>query len=324
MKRGRALDAIGLRGRDHGDVGDGLAELLNALRAPLKSARSWADTWTDQTLIGGAGPDALSGGWGDDLITGGPGDDSQNGGWGDDRLSGGLGDDAVEGGWGSDVIIGGPGADHLDGGWGDDVIESGAGDDVIDAGWGDDLIYAFSWGGEPDPAQGGDRINPDEPVSDDDVITLGGGADTVVFRWLLDATDAVLAANADDDGDIDYSGDGVAGANANTHDHWVESMGTKTVTDYDPEEDSLYFEGHTLELTALAHDDVDGDGALDTVARFNSQQGAAGAHDEDDLGTVILLGVVIEDIAVTANVNYGVTDPYTDDNPAAETPDYLL
>lgn len=156
------------------------------------------------------------------------------------------------------------------------------------------------------------------------MITLGAGADTVVFRWLIDATDAVLTANADDDGDIDYSGGGVAGANANTHDHWVESMGTKAITDYDPQEAILHFEGHTLELASLAHEDVDGDGALDTVPLLNSQQGAAGAHDEYDLGTVILLGVVVDDIAVNANVNYGVTDPYTDNNPNAETPDYLL
>lgn len=119
MRRGRTLAAIGLRRRDHDDVGDDLAELLNALRARLEIARSGADVWADQTVTGGAGPDAL------------------HGGWGADRMSGGLGDDT------------------LDGGWGDDVIESGAGDDVIDAGWGGDLIYAFSWGGEPDPAQEG-------------------------------------------------------------------------------------------------------------------------------------------------------------------------
>ena len=215
-------------------------------------------------------------------------------------------------------LVGSDKDDVILGGKGDDTIESGYGNDITNGNEGDDTFYILSWGGEPDPAQDDTPIyNDGEPVEDNDEITGGEGADTFIFRWLIDATDEINALHTDANGNIDYSGGGVAGENDNTHDHWVESMGDKTLTDYNPEEgDVLVFEGHTLTLTGYEHVDVDGDEVLDTIFSFESDQGAGGgAHDGDDLGSVTILGhqLTDADITVTANVNYGVQDPYEND-----------
>jgi hypothetical protein len=147
-------------------------------------------------------------------------------------------------------------------------------------------------------------------------MTGGKGADTFEFRWLLDAKAEILDKHRDADGNVDYSGGGVAGENDNVHDHWVETMDTKIVRDFDAAEgDTLIFEGHTLTLQSVDHFNFDRDraGSTDTVLNFISDQGAGGgAHDQDDLGRVVLLGVEmdIDDFTVNAGVNYGTEDPY--------------
>ncbi|MCV6598769.1 MAG: hypothetical protein OIF40_17030, partial [Mangrovicoccus sp.] len=173
----------------------------------------------------------------------------------------------------------------------------------------------FSWAGEPVPDQDADAlVNADEPVEDNDLLIGGDGADTFEFRWLIDAKDEIITKHTDANGDIDYSMNGVADENDNVHDHWVESIGVKTVKGYKEGVDSLVFEGHTVRLDTASYEDINGDGRTDTVLDFVSKQANGGAHDGDKVGTVILLGVEVDanDIAVDAGVFYGVEEPYSE------------
>lgn len=273
-------------------------------------------------LFGGRGQDSLDGGDGNDVLFGGRGQDTLYGGAGNDRLFGGRNEDDLKGGDGNDLLSGGRGNDTIEGGSGDDrlngqrghdVLEGGAGDDVLKGGNGADTLYGFSWGGEPVPAQDSTaQVNANEPLSDEDLLIGGRGADTFVLRWLLDATDEIVAKHTDEDGDIDYSGGGIAGENDNTHDHWVESIDRKIIVDYNPDVDELVFEGHTVTLDEVQHTDFDKNGTTDTVLSFISQQGdGGGAHDEDDVGEVIILNNVIDTVSVDAGVFYGVEEPFS-------------
>lgn len=270
----------------------------------------------NDTLDGGSGADILSGSDGDDLLMGGGGADKMSGGRDADTLYGGTGNDILNGNGGDDVLNGDDGQDRLFGDAGDDVLEGGAGDDALFGGAGDDILYGFSWAGEPVPAQdAGALVNTDEPVSDTDTLQGGAGADQFEFRWLIDGRDEIIARNTDATGNIDYSMNGVAGENDNVHDHWVESIGVKVVTDFNADEgDTLVFAGHTVQLDQLTLTDYDGNGTLDSVLEFVSNQGGnGGAHDGDKVGTVVVLGTELDaaDIAVDAGVFYGVEEPFS-------------
>jgi Ca2+-binding RTX toxin-like protein len=73
------------------------------------------------TLIGGAGNDAITGDAGNDTLTGNNGNDTLSGEADNDSLSGGGGDDSLSGGIGDDRLDGGIGADELSGGAGNDL-----------------------------------------------------------------------------------------------------------------------------------------------------------------------------------------------------------
>ncbi|QBF33210.1 calcium-binding protein [Thalassococcus sp. S3] len=300
---------VGGAGNDRIVSGDGVDQIFGGADDDFINSGGGNDI-----VRGGTGNDGVTGNVGDDQVFGDDGDDLVYGWHGDDQVHGGAGNDRVDGEQGNDNVSGGAGVDTLWGGDGNDTLEGGAGNDALDGGRGDDLLYAFSYGGEPVPAQDpGGQVNPGQPVEDTDTMTGWRGADTFVFRWLIDAKEEILDKHRDAEGNVDYSMNGVAGENDNVHDHWVADIGVKIVTDYTAAEgDQLVFEGHTVELASVEHFDYDGDGTIDTVLNFISNQGGnGGAHDQDSVGKVVILNTIIDTVEVDAGVFYGVEDPYS-------------
>ncbi len=85
---------------------------------------------SDNTIVGTAGNDTLSGGDGNDEIYGLAGADKLNGDNGNDVLVGGDGNDRLDGGADEDTLFGGAGNDYLDGGASGDQMHGGSGNDV--------------------------------------------------------------------------------------------------------------------------------------------------------------------------------------------------
>jgi Ca2+-binding RTX toxin-like protein len=227
-----------------------------------------------------------------------------NGRRGDDTLL-----DATRHGAGThDVFNGGDGNDVVRGHWGEDSLRGGDGDD---------LLVSRSDSGEPVIAQ--DRLRPrynsDEPYLDaGDRLTGGLGADTFLFRLDLDARLPMIARHTDDLGVIDWHG--VTGENRSPHDHWVEGIGTDTISDfYGSEGDRIEIEGHTVQVYRIAYRDSDGDGRADvSIVYLRSNQGAAGAHNKDYLGKIMVYGERVgwDDIHVDAMVAHGVATSLDD------------
>jgi Ca2+-binding RTX toxin-like protein len=302
------------------------------------SGRDFLDGGTgNDVLMGGSGHDVASGGSGNDVLDGGSGGDVLLGGDGNDTVSGGADNDYVEGGAGNDVLNGGSGKDMIDGGTGNDTLNGDGGDDSLLDGKGNDKLrggaggdsLANSWGndvllgeagndrlvsysdaGEPVPAQGGDKVEANEPLANStDTLTGGDGADTFWFNLAVDAKAEIIAKYTDaNTGRVDWMG--VTGENNNVHDHWVESIGKDTITDFKKSKgDKIAIEGHTVEVSSVEQIDANNDGKRDyTLIKLISQQGAAGAHDEDSLGSIKVYGeeVTAADIYVHAHPAFGI------------------
>jgi Ca2+-binding RTX toxin-like protein len=156
-----------------------------------------------ETLNGGSGGDTIDGLGGNDAISGGAGDDLIKGGAGDDWVTGGLGSDVMRGGVGDDNISDNDGAfDKFYGEAGNDfvnLIRNGqAGAVLVDGGDGDDYL-GYSGAGDNratlDGGAGNDRaeLNTVSHVA----IDLGGGADELTLQGLQDDVEITLGAGAD-------------------------------------------------------------------------------------------------------------------------------
>ena len=123
---------------------------------------------------------------------------------------------------------------------------------------------------------------------------------------MVNAKDEIVAKHVNADGTIDWVG--VTGENNATHDHWVDGFGNDVIRDFNRAQgDKIEISAHTAEVQSIQYKDSNGDGKNDySVITVISQQGNAGAHDEDLLGTITVYGNLVKqsDIAVTQTV-YG-------------------
>ena len=228
-----------------------------------------------------------------------------------DSVAGMAGNDTLDGGAGNDKVWGGSGNDRLNGGTGDDLLVGGFGADRMEGGNGSDVLLSRSDAGEMVAEQDGTtQIFADETAAFtavNDTLIGGRGADTFRFETLINAKDEIIAKHVNADGTIDWAG--VTGENDNVHDHWLDGIGNDVIRDFNRAQgDKIEIAGHTNEVQSIQHLDSNGDGRADySLITVISQQGAAGAHDEDLLGTITVYGNLVRqsDISVDAGVTYG-------------------
>ena len=134
----------------------------------------------NDSIVGGASGDSLSGGEGRDtllglagadLLDGGAGNDKLYGGDGADSLNGAAGNDKLYGGDGADLLNGAAGADELYGALGNDTLDGGAGNDLLDGGEGAD-VYVFGRGYGQDTVR---AFSPDALAAPAEVVLLSTG-----------------------------------------------------------------------------------------------------------------------------------------------------
>ncbi|MEM1074698.1 MAG: LamG-like jellyroll fold domain-containing protein [Pseudomonadota bacterium] len=311
------------------------------LVSPFNGALAEFGIWGGFTPQDALAPDEIL-----DLVTNGPGaaltnpsgpqpmvasDDMFDGGDGDDTIKGEAGDDHLKGGDGNDTIYGGYGDDKLEGGAGDDTLNGGRGSDIVYGGAGNDLMIAGGDVGEdragqlvlgapsrpfPDPQIDNALLKlvdwVDQPLYADDIFFGGEGEDHMLVNLYINGTKDSILDNVMDGGRMVHW-HGVAGENARIHNHWVDGAGIDIFGDFNAEEDKISVIGHTANIEisyqAVDNNGDDIDDAVMSVIRMYSQQGnGGGAHDEDELGRLLVIGdMVTEDMVETdAGAHLGI------------------
>jgi RTX calcium-binding nonapeptide repeat (4 copies) len=182
-----------------------------------------------------------------------------------------------------------PGNNPLDGNNPDRVLAARNGNDNLVGGDGNDTLISYSDAGEPS-VLGQQVVNKNEPLANsNDTLTGGKGADQFLFALELDGKQQFLDKHTQADGRID--GEGLAGENDSSHNHWLESIGNDTISDFNLDQgDKIRIAGHTVDLFNIEQK------GSDYILNLRSNQGNAdqnnpnGAHDGDLVGTITLTG----------------------------------
>ena len=246
-----------------------------------------------------------------------------------DHLNGTTGNNTLFGGGREDTLAGMAGNDTLNGGSGADKVWGGSGNDNLvrrlrqrpsrrwlrrrPDGWRRRQRHRCSavrtrakWSPPRTARRRSSRQETAAFKAVNDTLTGGAGGDTFRFEGMVNAKDEIVAKHVNADGTIDWVG--VTGENNATHDHWVDGFGNDVIRDFNRAQgDKIEISAHTAEVQSIEHKDSNGDGRNDySVITVISQQGNAGAHDEDLLGTITVYGNLVKqsDIAVTQTV-YG-------------------
>ena len=99
----------------------------------------------------------------------------------------------------------------------------------------------------------------------------------------------------------------VAQENNNPHDHWVDGIGNDVINDFNKSEgDKIEILGHTVDVLDIQYL-TDNNNIDYSLIQLISDQGGAGAHDQDRLGTIKVYGDRVEesDLTVNDSVHYG-------------------
>ena len=155
---------------------DKTVETIDA--STVKTAVNLAGNALDNSIVGSAKNDTLSGYGGADTLEGGKGNDSLDGGAGDDILTGDKGNDKLWGDAGNDVLTGGKGSDSLWGDTGNDTF-------IYTPGDGNDVIFGFD-DGDTLTIDGAD-FSKATVSKNGEVVKLKIGAGSVTFKD-IDAT----------------------------------------------------------------------------------------------------------------------------------------
>jgi Ca2+-binding RTX toxin-like protein len=125
---------------------------------------------------------------------------------------GGLGNDTITSGYGNDTLYGEGGADSADGQYGNDYIEGSSGADYLRGGQDADTILG---GGDNDLILGTDADlngDPNNYLSDDDVLVGGDGNDTIRGQY---GTDDITGSTGADVMTLGYNGGIIQGGAGN-------------------------------------------------------------------------------------------------------------
>lgn len=108
----------------------------------------------------------------------------------------------------------------------------------------------------------------------------------------------------------------MTGENGNIHDHWVEGIGTDTIYDFSKAQgDKIEIAGYHTVAASVSQVDINGDGIGDySQIKLISNQGVnGGAHNQDLLGIINVLGDAVNDADVeVTQEHYGVADTFLD------------
>ena len=147
---------------------------------------------------------------------------------------------------------------------------------------------------------------PGQPFHQHIRAFMGDGADLVDLQVFISGKGRIIERNANDNGVINWNGDGVAGENNLKHDHWVDKYGRMTIYFFNPNVDRVSVTGHTVERGPVRH--RNGNTHVTVISQQGDQGADDGAHDMDRLGKIIFVGVEMNEAQVDAVMQFNHTN----------------